>query len=51
MSDEELDAEDIDLDDECYTEDIYGELVEYNAKEHDDHLIFGANSDFQWNTY
>ena len=51
MSDEELESEGIDLDADCYTEDIYGELVEYNAKEHDNHLIFGANNDFQWNTY
>lgn len=51
MSEEELEAEGIDLDDDCYTEDIYGNFIDYNAKEHDDHLIFGANNDFQWNRY
>lgn len=48
MSEEELEEDGIDLEDGCYTDDISGYWEEYNEVEHEGHLVFGSNSDFQW---
>lgn len=50
MSEEELDRDEIDLDDECYSDDIEGWWELYDSKKHDGYLIFGNNITFTFNT-
>lgn len=43
--------EDEEDDFDSYSDDIEGWFEEYDAKKHDNILIYGANSTFEWNEY
>ena len=47
-----FDQDDVEEEDaDCYDDSIGGTVYEYDASKHDMHLIFGCNSDFEWNKY